>query len=209
MTVSVPVRPDDSIARLINVLLPISTELNVPPRKRLHWDYKGQPQFYLFLEGELSVLRLEDGLVIGTAYDPHIFGIGEGLQPLQWQHLRVETESKIFRVDAQEAMKIITEKNLWQDVAIMMAYFTTYLLYRDALVVQQRTYSVIRNHLMEMIQLPEETRMRTSILEYIQDRTHLSRSSVLNMVFALKEAKYIETKRGGYLISVNDLPETF
>ncbi|MCT4704856.1 helix-turn-helix domain-containing protein [Enterobacteriaceae bacterium H11S18] len=209
MTVSVPVRPDDSIARLINVLLPLSTEMKVTPRKRLHWDYKGRAQFYLFLKGEISVLRLEDGLVIGTAYDPHIFGVGEGLQPLQWQHLRVETESTILRVDAQEAIKEITEKNLWQDVAVMMAYFTSYLLYRDALVVQQRTYSVIRNHLLEMIQLPDETRMRTSILEYIQDRTHLSRSSILNMVFSLKEAKYIETKRGGYLLEVKELPETF
>ena len=69
-------------------------------------------------------------------------------------------------------------------------HHTGYLFYRDDLVVQQRTYSVIRNHLEEMILLPEETRKRVSILDYIQDRTHLSRSSVLNVVSALKRRVY-------------------
>jgi DNA-binding IscR family transcriptional regulator len=77
------------------------------------------------------------------------------------------------------------------------------------LVLQQRTYSVIRNHLMEMLLMPDETRLRVSILEYIQDRTHLSRSSILNVLSALKKGGYIEFARGGYLQSVNMLPEKF
>ncbi|MDU2881059.1 MAG: helix-turn-helix domain-containing protein, partial [Enterobacter sp.] len=80
---------------------------------------------------------------------------------------------------------------------------------RDAQVLQQRTYSVIRNHLQEMILLPEETRLRTTILEYIQDRTLLSRSSILNVLSALKQGEYIAFKRGGYLLEVRHLPESF
>lgn len=68
---------------------------------------------------------------------------------------------------------------------------------------------MIRNHLEEMILLPEETRKRVSILDYIQDRTHLSRSSVLNVVSALKKGGYIDFERGGYLTSINKLPERF
>lgn len=75
--------------------------------------------------------------------------------------------------------------------------------------VQQRTYSVIRNHLEEMNLLPQETRLRVSILDYIQERTHLSRSSVLNVVSALKKGGYIDFERGGYLTSINKLPEGF
>jgi len=88
-----------------------------------------------------------------------------------------------------------------------LSYHTAYLFYRDALVVQQRTYAVIRNHLQEMGQLPEETRMRVSILDYIQERTYLSRSSVLNVLSALKSGNYIAFKRRGYLTGVNKLPE--
>ena len=62
---------------------------------------------------------------------------------------------------------------------------------------------------MEMIRLPEESRLRTSILDYIQERTHLSRSSILNVMFALKNGGYIDIKRGGYLLEVINLPEKF
>ncbi|MCP6547610.1 helix-turn-helix domain-containing protein, partial [Klebsiella pneumoniae] len=54
-----------------------------------------------------------------------------------------------------------------------------------------------------------ETRLRVSILEYIQDRTHLSRSSILNVLSALKKGGYIAFARGGYLQSITSLPEKF
>ena len=88
-----------------------------------------------------------------------------------------------------------------------MAYHTSYMVYRDDLVLQQRTYSVIRNHLLEMMLLSEETRQRVSILEYIQDRTLLSRSSILNVLSALKKGGYIAFARGGYLQNIVSLPE--
>ncbi|MNC48577.1 putative DNA-binding transcriptional regulator [compost metagenome] len=60
-----------------------------------------------------------------------------------------------------------------------------------------------------MNRLSTELRSRVSILDYIQERTHLSRSSILNVMFALKSGGYIEIKRGGYLIEVINLPERF
>ena len=106
-------------------------------------------------------------------------------------------------------MDVFRQQGLWEDVASLLSYHTAYLFYRDALVVQQKTYSVIRNHLEEMNLLPEESRMRVSILDYIQERTHLSRSSVLNVISALKKGDYIDYQRGGYLTTVKNLPERF
>lgn len=204
-----PIRPEQSIQRLTALLQPIAEKMKVVPRKRVTWTHKNQPQLFLFLEGELSILRASDGLLIVTVYDPHLFGIAEMIQPVRGHLLRAESESTILRVDAQTAMQVFREEGAWEDVASVLSYHTAYLFYRDALVVQQRTYSVIRNHLQEMILLPEETRMKISILDYIQERTHLSRSSVLNVLSALKNGHYIEFKRGGYLLSVNSLPERF
>lgn len=204
-----PIRPEQSIQRLTALLQPIAEKMKVVPRKRMTWTHKNQPQLFLFLEGELSILRASDGLLIVTVYDPHLFGIAEMIQPVRGHLLRAESESTILRVDAQTAMQVFREEGAWEDVASVLSYHTAYLFYRDALVVQQRTYSVIRNHLQEMILLPEETRMKISILDYIQERTHLSRSSVLNVLSALKNGHYIEFKRGGYLVTVNSLPERF
>ena len=204
-----PIRPEQSIQRLTALLQPIAEKMKVVPRKRMTWTHKNQPQLFLFLEGELSILRAADGLLIVTVYDPHLFGIAEMIQPVRGHLLRAESESTILRVDAQTAMQMFRDEGVWEDVASVLSYHTAYLFYRDALVVQQRTYSVIRNHLQEMILLPEETRMKISILDYIQERTHLSRSSVLNVLSALKNGHYIEFKRGGYLMSVSSLPEGF
>jgi len=121
----------------------------------------------------------------------------------------VETESTILRVDAERAAERFREQGVWEEVATLLSYHTAYLIYRDAQVLQQRTYSVIRNHLQEMILLPEEARMCTTILEYIQDRTLLSRSSILNVLSALKQGEYISFKRGGYLLEIRNLPESF
>jgi len=204
-----PVRPEKSIARLTAILEPLAEEVKVVPRKRITWTHKGHQQMYLFQQGELSMLRASDGLLLVTVYEPHLFGIAEMIQPTQGHILRAETESMLLRVDADEAAVRFREQGVWEDVAAVLSYHTAYLIYRDAQVVQQRTYSVIRNHLQEMILLPEEARMRTAILDYIQDRTLLSRSSILNVLSALKQGKYIAFKRGGYLLELKHLPESF
>ncbi|MCM7513159.1 helix-turn-helix domain-containing protein [Enterobacter hormaechei] len=209
MHILLPVRPERSIERLTAILEPIAEKVKVVPRKRLTWLRKGKQQMYLFLEGELSLLRASDGLVVVTVYEPHLFGIAEMIQPTQGHFLRAERESTILRIDADEAAALFRARGVWEDVAALLSYHTAYLIFRDAQVLQQRTYSVIRNHLQEMILLPEEARMRTTILEYIQDRTLLSRSSILNVLSALKQGEYIAFKRGGYLLEVRHLPETF
>lgn len=209
MNILPPVRPEESVQRLTAVLEPVAEKMKIVPRKRMTWSHKGRPQLYLFIEGALSILRASDGLLIVTVYESHLFGIAEMIQPTHGHILRAETESTILRVDAQLAAEIFREQGLWEDVAALLSYHTAYLFYRDALVVQQRTYSVIRSHLQEMILLPEDARMRTSILDYIQERTLLSRSSVLNVLSALKKGNYISFQRGGYLLDMRDLPEAF
>jgi len=209
MNILPPVRPEESVQRLTVVLEPVAEKMEIVPRKRMTWSHKGRPQLYLFIEGALSILRASDGLLIVTVYESHLFGIAEMIQPTHGHILRAETESTILRVDAQQAAEIFREQGLWEDVAALLSYHTAYLFYRDALVVQQRTYSVIRSHLQEMILLPEDARMRTSILDYIQERTLLSRSSVLNVLSALKKGNYISFQRGGYLLDMRDLPEAF
>lgn len=204
-----PVRPEAAIQHLISVLEPIGTAMDVTPRKRILWEYKEKPQLYIFKSGEVSILRASDGLVIATSYDPNVFGIAESIQPMRSHFLRATANCKILRVDVDSAHELISQKGLWKDATTILSYYTGYLFYRDALVVQQRTYSIIRGHLLELNQLPAESRMRVTILEYVQERTHLSRSSILNVLAALKNGEYINFKRGGYLLDVIDLPVKF
>ena len=142
MQISPPVRPEQSIQRLMQALEPIAEKMKVVPRRRIMWKYKNKPQLYLFLQGELSILRSSDGLLIVTVYEPHLFGIAEMIQPVHGHLLRAEAESTLLRVDADKARELFHQQGLWEDAAAVLSYHTGYLFYRDDLVVQQRTYSV-------------------------------------------------------------------
>lgn len=133
MQISPPVRPEQSIQRLMQALEPIAEKMKVVPRRRIMWKYKNKPQLYLFLQGELSILRSSDGLLIVTVYEPHLFGIAEMIQPVHGHLLRAEAESTLLRVDADKARELFHQQGLWEDAAAVLSYHTGYLFYRDDL----------------------------------------------------------------------------
>ncbi|BDO00937.1 Crp/Fnr family transcriptional regulator [Klebsiella quasipneumoniae subsp. quasipneumoniae] len=194
---------------MIDVLEPHATPVNAIARKRLTWEYKGKTQLFIFKKGELSIIRNSDRLYSVTVYEPHLFGVAEMLQPSRSHSLRAEVSSELLRIDYDLASALFRQHNLWEEVTILLAYHTSYMVYRDDLVLQQRIsileYIQDRTHLSRSSILKQ----RVSILEYIQDRTHLSRSSILNVLSALKKGGYIAFARGGYLQSIASLPEKF
>ncbi len=67
---------------------------------------------------------------------------------------------ELLRDRPRPGFALFRQHNLWEEVTSLLAYHTLYMVYRIDLVPQQRTYSVIRNHLLEMMLLSEETRQR-------------------------------------------------
>ncbi|QKN82037.1 helix-turn-helix domain-containing protein [Scandinavium goeteborgense] len=202
-----PERPTAAIDRLITVLKPLGKIIDVAPKKRLNWDHGGVPYVYVFLEGELSVSRVTDSILIATVTEPHIFGFSEMFSPLRGNKLRAETPCLLSRLELQDATSAIEQNGLWRDVAEVLAYHTNTMLCRDMQIVNQRTFPIVCHYLRELDKLPEETKARVNILNYIQERTGLSRSSILNIISSLKTDKYINFARGGYMLQVFDLPE--
>ena len=47
MQISPPVRPEQSIQRLMQALEPIAEKMKVVPRRRIMWEYKNKPQLYV------------------------------------------------------------------------------------------------------------------------------------------------------------------
>lgn len=162
-----PVRPEKSIERLTAILEPIAEKVHVVPRKRL--TGYGRETADVPLSGRRAVPAAGFGWTGGSDRLRAAFVWYCRDDPAYAGHLlRAERESTILRLDADKAAELFRAEGVWEDVAALLSYHTAYLIFRDAQVLQQRTYSVIRNHLQEMILLPEETRLRTTILEYIQ-----------------------------------------
>lgn len=206
MNVLSPKKPEESIQRLISNLTPIAKKIDVTPKACIAFNEQSVQSLFILIEGELSVLRASDGLLISTLYTPSILGLSEMLLPVYGYLMRMDGDSTMLGVNRFEALALIQKNNLWHDVAMVLAYNSALLFYRNTMVIQPRTYFVIRSHLQEMMTLSDEIRMRITILDYIQERTHLSRSSILNVLSVLKNAKHIMFKRGGYLTQVFDLP---
>ncbi|MDX6018933.1 helix-turn-helix domain-containing protein [Scandinavium sp. V105_16] len=206
MVIGPPKRPDEAINILINALQPLGERIHVIARKRIGWGTREKPYIYLVIEGEVSVLRLSDGLMLGSTREPHVLGFTEMFFPVRSNQIRAETECTLIRIDASRVISEIDRLNLWRAVAELSTYHTTYMVYRDLQIVNQRTPPVVYQYLQEMDQLPDEQKHRINILSYIQERTGLSRSSILNVVAWLKKHKYIDYQRGGYHLKVNNLP---
>lgn len=202
-----PERPIEAIDRLISVLKPLGKIIEVAPKKRLTWDKGGEPFVYIFLEGELSVSRVTDSILIATVTEPHLFGFSEMFYALRGNKLRAETQCILARVDQSVAEQAIEQHGLWREVAEVLAFHTNTMLCRDLQIVNQRTYPIVCHYLRELDRLPMETKERVNILSYIQERTGLSRSSILNIIASLKTDKFINFARGGYKLEVFDLPD--
>ncbi|HEX4502449.1 MAG TPA: helix-turn-helix domain-containing protein [Scandinavium sp.] len=205
--ITAPERPTAAIDRLITVLKPLGKIIEIAPKKRLAWDAGGEPHIYLFLEGELSVSRITDGILVASVSEPHLFGFSEMFYPLRGNKMRAETQCVLSRINHRDAELAIEQYGLWRDVAEVLAYHTNIMLYRDLQIVNQRTFPVVCHYLRELDKLPEETKARVNILSYVQERTGLSRSSILNIISSLKTDKFINFARGGYNLEVFDLPD--
>ncbi len=120
MNIKPPVRPQAHIDRLMAMLEPHATPLNVVARKRLSWEHKGKIQLYLFKKGGLSIFRSSDRLLMVTVYEPHLFGVAEMLQPSRSHGLRAEIDSEILRIDSDIAMQLFGQHNMWEEVTRLL-----------------------------------------------------------------------------------------
>lgn len=208
MNIPPPVRPGVAISRLLEVLTPAAIPCTIQPRRKVELKQNDKANIYLFLSGELSILRSPDNLVLATVYEPHIFGIAEIFQAQRKHLLRPETPSLILKMSASKAKEIFRENNVWEEVTELLAYYAIYQGYRDNILLQQRNFSIVCNYLFEIMSLPEGIRKKVTILRYIQDRTYLSRSSILNTLSKLKSEGHIDFSRGGVQLNIKSLPKT-
>jgi len=207
MVICRPKRPGDAIDTLINALTPLGETIHIVARKRIAWGTRDKSYIYLVIQGEVSVLRISDGLLLGTTNEPHVLGFTEMFCPIRSNLIRAETACTLIRVDASLVIPEIERLSLWRAVAELSTYHTTFMVYRDMQIVNQRTPPVVHQYLQELDKLPTERKYQVNILSYIQERTGLSRSSILNVVSSLKRNKYIDYERGGYKLKINNLPD--
>ena len=168
----------------------------------------GEPMCFLLFSGTCVASRDEDGLVISKIVAPNLFGINQLLPPEMNVVLEAATDIEYIQLSQEDFLNLVEEQQLWKNVSYVQMYLasTLYDFLRKNSGVS--TYKLICNSLYALSNEDFETRAMTSAVEYIKERTFLSRSGIMNILADLKAGGHIVIKRG-LLIKINNLPDKY
>ncbi|WP_410750475.1 hydrogen peroxide resistance inhibitor IprA [Citrobacter sp. U14242] len=162
----------------------------------------------IILNGVIS-LRREENILVGIAQAPFIMGLADGVMKNDMQYkLMTESNCSGYHLPASQTIKIIEQCQLWREAFCWLAWQNKILELRDLQLIGHNSYAQIRATLMTMMEWDETLRLRIGVMNYIHQRTRISRSVVAEVLAALRKGGYIEMNKGK-LVSVNHLPSEY
>ncbi|WP_204526645.1 helix-turn-helix domain-containing protein [Citrobacter cronae] len=99
-------------------------------------------------------------------------------------------------------MTIVNRDRLWESVAIVEAYIIQVMSQRDRLITSRTATDMVWGHLELLQQEPDDVRKRIPAVQYIRERTGLSRSTIMDTLARLKRQGAIQLHRG-HLICIS------
>ena len=113
-----------------------------------------------------------------------------------------------YHLPAKQTITLIEQNQLWRDAFHWLAWQNRILELRDVQLIGHNSYEQIRATLLSMIDWNEELRSRIGVMNYIHQRTRISRSVVAEVLAALRKGGYIEMNKGK-LVAINRLPSEY
>lgn len=157
-------------------------------------------------QGVVSLHRHEGHVLCGILQSPSIFGLAAGANAIRNDYTLVaESNCRGFYLPAKETLKCLERNQLWRDAFYWMTWQTRMLEMRDMQLIGTNHYYQIRSTLLMMIDWEDDIRAKIGVLNYIQQRTRISRSVIAEVLSALRKGDYIEMKKGK-LVSITRLP---
>ncbi|EDP8595334.1 transcriptional regulator, partial [Salmonella bongori] len=131
---------------------------------------------FVILDGVVSLIR-GDKVLIGIVQAPFIFGLADGLAKKESQYKLIAESGCIgYRLASSQTLSIIEQHQLWREAFCWLAWKNQVLELRDRQLIGNNSYDQIRATLITMIEWDEELRSRIGVMNYIHQRTRVSRS---------------------------------
>lgn len=160
---------------------------------------------FIILEGIISLKRNDD-VLIGMAQAPFIMGLADSVMRTDVQYkLMAESHCSGYHLPASQTISIIEQHHLWREAFCWLAWQNKTLELRDLQLIGHNSYEQIRATLIAMNEWDQELRSRIGVMNYIHQRTRISRSVVAEVLAALRKGNYIKMNKGK-LVSINRLP---
>lgn len=162
----------------------------------------------VILEGMVYLNRDQD-MLIGITEAPFIIGLAEGVINTGVQYKLTTINHCVgYSVPSLQTMKLIEMNQLWREAFCWLAWQNRILEQRDIELIGSNSYEQIRATLISMVEWDENLRSRIGVMNYIHQRTKISRSVVAEILAALRNGGYIEMNRGK-LMAINRLPSKY
>ncbi|MBF4180415.1 winged helix-turn-helix transcriptional regulator [Lelliottia nimipressuralis] len=205
-------KPYEALESLFSHLLPHSQKLLLTAGSTYEFSPDEEHSGLILLHaGVASLCHSENGLHMSTIFAPSILGLIDGYslfynvvsRPNHYMHAETDCNCSFIPTDA--FTKIAKEESIWHDVARILAYRLMVMSVREQELVGVDSYLKVRSLLIELWLYPEIYRCKINVLNFIMNRTGLSRSRTMAILSELKKGKYIEIK-SGKLIMQRKLP---
>lgn len=189
-------KPVQHIDTLIHCLAPYSNIFKTSAKQIINYESGESRQCYLLLEGTVALFRSRDSFMLNSESAPYVFGLSNQHADANYLHMRTLEDSLIASIPLHEANRIIAENNLWKSLAKVLIYTAGRIYEHCTRIYAPSSYDIIRSQLYELMDESVEIRLHTTVANYIQARTFLSRSSIMKILADLRKGGYITTRRG-------------
>lgn len=169
-----------------------------------------EPMCILFHQGIISLRRQHDNLLLSHLTAPIIIGLrlisGDIDPPPFLFYFRAESDVSYELIHPHDAKTKIDKHQLWKNVAMYQMMLTTRLINYIDNMSNVETSALIDYCLEKLSYEPDQIRKRRTAVDYIMNKTNLSRSNISKVLAELKKEGKITTYKG-LLLSISNKAE--
>ncbi|MEJ5074047.1 helix-turn-helix domain-containing protein [Enterobacter ludwigii] len=199
------VKPLSAFAVLDQYFFPVASTLTLYPQQTLNLHTEAS-LVTVVRQGTFKIERTHPEILIAISPSPMIIGLAGVFHAIgEPYQLTALTQCEVYQLKCEQCRALLNQHQLWQDAFHWVSWLFKVQQIRDGELIGKNSYSQIRATLQAMSAWDESLRERVGVMNHIQQRTHISRSVIAEVLAALRAGKYIEMNKGK-LVSVNRLP---
>ncbi|WP_189389084.1 helix-turn-helix domain-containing protein [Buttiauxella sp. B2] len=197
-------KPIKSVLQLHEALSCPKRIVSIRPGNVVSFNSLAIPDCYFIHSGSANLRRAEDRKIICNIISPAIICLNDIIDLTSEVYIEAITPLDFEVLPYSEFIGNIERLNLWHPLNNILMYSLAKLFYLTHHLVVKNTKQVICWHLLTLFNEPDTIKNSTTVYDYIQQRTHISRSDIIKYLSEFRRKSMIKMD-DDYLTSVAGL----
>lgn len=198
-------KPQNSIQSLLDKLSSPTRIVTINKGALVSLNDGSEQDCFVFHHGIALLRRIADQLIVGNIEAPLMFGYNRYLDIGSQVYIEAVTDMSFEVIPASQFYHIVRENDLWEPLLNVTMYLSSLLFHKNTILSIRDSAAIILFRLEELMAESDSVRLTTSAHDYIQQRTHLSRSGIMKHLAVLRKDGAI-VMENGILMSLSSLP---